>query len=365
MPVYKDKKRGTYFVSIYYKDLEGKEHKKTKRGFKKKKDAKNWEAEYQRSNSYNMEMTFKDFYAIYRRTYKPKVIGSTWCTKENIVQTHIMPYFGDKKMNSIDAPMVLEWQSIIANKTTKTGKLYSPVYLKTIHNQLSAILNYAVNKYDLNYNAARKAGAMGREILKSDDYWTLDEYLQFAEYALDYDIDYHVFEVLYWCGLRVNEALCLIKNDIDFNNNIIYVNKTWTVDSEGNKVVGSTKSGKPRKVSMPDRLSNELQNYLSRMYGLKDNDYIFPIYKSTLDNHWRAIIKKSGVKYIKIHGLRHSHISLLINMGFTPLAIGERVGHSAEKITYQYSHLFDTKQQAIVDALNTCDKESHHVTQKP
>lgn len=62
--------------------------------------------------------------------------------------------------------------------------------------------------------------------------------------------------------------------------------------------------------------------------------------------------KESGVKRIRVHDLRHSHVSLLINMGFTALAIGKRVGHSAEKITYRYAHLFPSVQTKMVDRLD-------------
>ena len=62
--------------------------------------------------------------------------------------------------------------------------------------------------------------------------------------------------------------------------------------------------------------------------------------------------KGSGVKRIRVHDLRHSHVSLLINMGFTALAIGKRVGHSAEKITYRYAHLFPSVQTEMVDRLD-------------
>ena len=59
-----------------------------------------------------------------------------------------------------------------------------------------------------------------------------------------------------------------------------------------------------------------------------------------------------GVKKIRIHDLRHSHVSLLIDMGFTALAIGNRVGHEAEKITYRYAHLFPSVQTEMANRLD-------------
>ena len=60
----------------------------------------------------------------------------------------------------------------------------------------------------------------------------------------------------------------------------------------------------------------------------------------------------SGVKRIRIHDIRHSHVSLLIEMGSSTLAIAERMGHEAAGITYRHAHLFPTKQDEIAAALD-------------
>lgn len=62
--------------------------------------------------------------------------------------------------------------------------------------------------------------------------------------------------------------------------------------------------------------------------------------------------KQTGVKRIRIHDLRHSHVSLLIDMGFSAVAIADRVGHESIDITYRYAHLFPTKQTEMADKLN-------------
>ena len=89
-----------------------------------------------------------------------------------------------------------------------------------------------------------------------------------------------------------------------------------------------------------------------RYYSLQPDDRIFPVTKYYLSHEMDRGCKESGVKRIRVHDLRHSHVSLLINMGFTALAIGKRVGHSAEKITYRYAHLFPSVQTEMVDRLD-------------
>ena len=62
--------------------------------------------------------------------------------------------------------------------------------------------------------------------------------------------------------------------------------------------------------------------------------------------------KETGVKRIRIHDLRHSHVSLLIDLGFSAVAIADRVGHESIDITYRYAHLFPTRQKDMANKLN-------------
>ena len=100
------------------------------------------------------------------------------------------------------------------------------------------------------------------------------------------------------------------------------------------------------------------------LYYLYSNiNRIFPVTKYYLNHEMERGCKASGVKKIRVHDLRHSHVSLLINMGYTALAIGKRVGHSAEKITYRYAHLFPSVQQDMAEQLDAenMDKELNEV----
>ena len=102
---------------------------------------------------------------------------------------------------------------------------------------------------------------------------------------------------------------------------------------------------------MPDFLCDELKNYISRLYGLLPTDRIFHLTKSFLHHEMTRGAEKAGVKRIRIHDLRHSHVSLMIHMGFTPFEIAERMGHEAEKITLKYAHLFPDVQDKMAERL--------------
>ena len=83
-----------------------------------------------------------------------------------------------------------------------------------------------------------------------------------------------------------------------------------------------------------------------------EDDRMFPISKSYLHREMDRGAKEAGVQRIRIHDLRHSHISLLIDMGFSPTAIADRVGHESIDITYNYAHLFPSRQTEMADKLN-------------
>ena len=88
------------------------------------------------------------------------------------------------------------------------------------------------------------------------------------------------------------------------------------------------------------------------LYGYGRDDRIFQITKSHLHHEMSRGAKAAGVKRIRIHDLRHSHISLLIRLGFSAVAIGNRVGHESQTITFHYAHMFPTEQIEMADKLN-------------
>lgn len=177
MTVIKNQKSNTYEVRTYYKDWTGVRKQKTKRGFKRKCDAQEWERAFKLKENLSLDMYFEDFVDLYLNDIKSRIKYNTWLTKKHIVEKKILPYFSKKKLQEIKPSDIRQWQNTMMNYRNKQGEGYSQVYLKTIHNQLSAILNHAVNFYDLKSNAARKAGSMGKERTKEMLFWTKEEYL--------------------------------------------------------------------------------------------------------------------------------------------------------------------------------------------
>lgn len=206
MTVIKNQKSNTYEVRTYYKDWTGVRKQKTKRGFKRKCDAQEWERAFKLKENLSLDMYFEDFVDLYLNDIKSRIKYNTWLTKKHIVEKKILPYFSKKKLQEIKPSDIRQWQNTMMNYRNKQGEGYSQVYLKTIHNQLSAILNHAVNFYDLKSNAARKAGSMGKERTKEMLFWTKEEYMKFIEAVADKPISFYAFEILYWCGVRMGDA---------------------------------------------------------------------------------------------------------------------------------------------------------------
>ena len=103
---------------------------------------------------------------------------------------------------------------------------------------------------------------------------------------------------------------------------------------------------------MPEFLCEEMQDYLKSLYGIEPDERIFPITKNYLHREMDRGSAHAGVKRIRIHDLRHSHVSLLIEMGFSAVAIADRVGHESIDITFNYAHLFPSRQTEMADKLD-------------
>ena len=227
MPAYKDNRQGTWYASFYFENWQGVKQKKLKRGFATKKDALAWEREFLLQQAADLTMTFEAFVEIYITDKKKRLRENTWFTKEHIIRTKILPYFKEKRLSEIKPRDVIAWQNEMLNYRDKNGKAYSPTYLKTLHGQLSAILNHAVRFYGLKSNAAATAGCMGAEKHKEMLFWTKEEYLKFAEVMMDKPQSYYAFEVLYWCGIREGELLALTPADFDLDKGLLSITKSY------------------------------------------------------------------------------------------------------------------------------------------
>lgn len=361
MAVFKDKWNGyngeRWRVSVYYKDWTGIRRKHEKRGFVTKKEALAYEREFMAKTSKNINMGFDTFIDIYMRDLMPQIKLSTYATKENIINSHIRPYFEKKSLSEITSTDILLWQNELLSLRDDNGKGYSQTYLRTIQNQMNAIMNHAVKYYDLPKNPCVANKKMGKSKAGEMDFWTKEEYLKFSKVMKDKPVSYYAFQLLYWTGIRCGELLALTKADFDLGNRVISISKTYQV-IKGEEVITSPKTEKSnRRIDLPEFLCDEMQDYFDSLYKVDDRSRIFQITKSYLHHEMDRGSKLAGVKRIRLHDLRHSSCALLINLGYAPIQIAERLGHESVTITERYSHLYPTVQKDMAKKLDTAFKE--------
>ena len=236
-------------------------------------------------------------------------------------------------------------------KSDGEGKQYSQTYLRTIQNQLNAILNHANKYYGLTSNPAHKTTKMGKSKAQEMLFWTKEEYEKFAESVKSKPASYYAFEILYWCGIREGELLALTKDDFDLEKKTLTISKSFQ-RLKGKDYITSPKTEKSNRViQLPQFLCDEMADFFGMFYHLDSKVRLFNFTKSYLHHEMDRACKLSGVKRIRAHGLRHSHVAYLIEQGFSPVVIAERLGHESISITLNYAHLYPSKQLEIIETI--------------
>ena len=352
MPVYKDGNNGTFYVQCYYRDARGSKRHKTKRGFSSEVEAAVWESQFKSLNGGAMDMTFSEFVEVYASEVKPRIREHTWITKEYIINDKLVPFFGDMRMCDVRPIDVIRWQNELTEHRDADGKPWAPTYLRTVNNQLNAIFNHAERYYGLTDNPVRRVDKIGSKKGGEMQFWTKDEYLRFSEAVMDKPLSFHAFELLYWTGIRCGELLALTPSDFMLESSRLRINKSYQ-SLHGVDTVTDPKTPKSvRTIVMPAFLRDEMADFIELRDDVAPDERLFAVTKHFLAHEMERGCKASGVKRIRVHDIRHSHVSLLIEMGFSALAIAERMGHEAVDITYRYAHLFPTKQDEMAAALD-------------
>ena len=345
----KDPKTGKWLIQYRYKDWTGKNCKSTKRGFKTKREAEEWVRSFLAKKNQSCNMKFSDFVDVYLDDQRHRLREHTMINKEYIIRDKLIPYFGSKKMNEINAANIRAWQNTLIEKG------YAQTYLKTINNQLSAIFNYAVTYYELEANPCRKAGSMGKGKADEMNIWTQEEFQKFADSLMDKRIPWLAFQILFWTGIRIGELLALTFADVDLEKKTIRINKSYQ-RLRGKDIITEPKTPKSnRVVHIPDFLAADIKDYEESLYDWAPDDRVIPVAKTTLEKEMVRGVQLSGVKRIRIHDLRHSHVSLLLELGFSAKEIAERLGHENIETTLNtYAHLYPDKQEKMADRLDAC-----------
>lgn len=342
MPVYKDNERNTYYVKMYYTDWTGTRRQKMKRGFKLQREAKDWERSFLEKQSGSPDMTFQALYDLYLEDIRSRLKESTIEVKRRYISHRILPYFKDKPINEISPADVRKWQNGLIEDGLK------PTTQRTVNNQLNAILNFAMKYYGLSRNPCSVVGSIGSSKADRMDFWTLEEFKTFIAF-IDSPMHNAFYSILYYSGLRCGEALALTPADIDLGKKVIHVTKTFHRFHCEDVITAPKTKNSIRSVPIPAFLCDQIQNYMKRLYGLNESDRIFPFSARGVHDFFKR--HQADVKQIRLHDLRHSHVSLLIDMGFPAMLIAERIGDTVEMVNNIYGHLYPNRHEEVADRL--------------
>lgn len=344
MPTYYDESKKTYFCKFYYVDWTGQRKQKLKRGFPRSKDAKAWEREFLQKQQGSPDMTFQALYNLYIADMEHRLKESTMQNKKYTYGKHIVPYFKDKTINQITAVDIRNWQ----NKIISSG--FKETYQRQIYNQLNAVLNFAVTYYNLPQNPCKITGSIGKLKAEEMDFWTLNEFNCFIPKVRNITMQ-TVFYTLYYTGMRYGELLALNMGDINLQNGAIAITKTFHRIKKRDVITSPKTEDSKRIVTAPPFLIELIKQYIEKNYDMQPEERLFPVTRSKIVTSMKHACEDSKVKMIRIHDIRHSHVSLLIEMGFSPLLIAERIGDSVEMVNKTYGHLYPNKHNEVVDKL--------------
>ncbi|MBJ8024617.1 tyrosine-type recombinase/integrase [Bacillus cereus] len=345
MVIYKDKERGTYFFVVRVRQFDGTQKQVKRRGFKTKKEAREAEAKMLVEKETNSSLTFAQVADSYFDWYCQRRKESSIVTIRNVIYNHLVPEFGKVKIEQVAPRHIMNYQNKIINT-------YSAKHLKKIHAVLSAIFNFSIKFHGITNNPARITGNFEKESNKRMNFWEFEEFKQFIE-VVDDSLYKAFFSTLYYSGARKGELLALTWEDVNFEDNIININKTVY---RGQITKPKTKSSN-RIIMLPIHIFNllkELKNHATVEAPLKNDYVVFGgfytcISTTTLDRKYANYLNIAGVKKILLHEFRHSHASYLINKGVSPLVVAQRLGHSSVSTTLDtYSHLYPSKQEEVV-----------------
>lgn len=356
MPAIRDKERGTWIAQFYYTNSEGQRKRKRKRGFRLKREALEYEYDFLANHKDDISMTFENFTRLYLEDIRYRIKESSFEQKKYVLEKKVLPYFKGWHISNIKPKDIRKWQNTLLGYRNKEGKGYANTYLKSIYNQLNAVFNFAVRFYDLKENPCIKAGSIGQLKGETKNIWTLNDFYKFCNEIKDYNPAHEIaIETLFFSGLRIGELLALTPKDIDYDKNIIHVTKTFS-KLHGKEIISDPKTKKSKRdVHIPKSLSNNLREYVNNNYfKINEKGRLFPFTSGALNYSLKTYSDKANVPKIRIHDLRHSHTSLLVDLGFNANLIADRLGHEKIETTLGiYTHLYPKKRREVSDKLET------------
>ena len=353
MSVYKDSNTGAWYCIFRYKDYNGKNIQKKKKGFKTKREAKEYELEFQTKVSGKSDMLFKSLAEMYFEDCKVRHRPAVYLREKYIFEHYVLPYFDKHRVKEITAGTIRTWQNEVLIPK------YRPASIKTFNRFMTGIFNYGIRYCGLTENPVKMAGPIRypeSEEQTPIHFWTREQFEHFLSFVKKPYLRL-AFTMLFWTGIRNGELLGLRVCDVDLEHKEIHIvqNRVWVSAAGCPEFIQAPKTRSSRRVvGITDKLAEELKEYIDSMYHPEPTDLLFPNSGCSFTNQFLYYQKKNNITpRIRLHDLRHSHASMLINLGVSPKAVADRLGHANEVMVMKvYGHLYPEKRNEIIDKLN-------------
>ena len=364
MPVYKDEKHKTkdgrkWFYKCQYIEVYGNRKTKLSKMYATKDEATKEEAKFKSQNNTEFnntsKLTLKNTFDLYMKNEcELKNKESSCYNYDSIYRNNLAPHFedGNKIISDISLKDIQKWKNIIDSQN------YSLKHKKRMYVVFSNIIGYAVKMGELKENYVKRVGNFldrNDEVKKEKKirYQTIDEFNQFIE-VVDELVWKAFFTFTFWQGCRKGELQALQWEDIDFNKSMVTINKTFSdkVRNGGNKIT-NTKNRRDRKIDILEQtipILKQLHNEYKKLDGYTNKWYVFGgityLPKTSIDNKLKQYyiklenkLKTENIKKLTHHEFgRHSHASLMLELGATTYDIALRLGDTEEVIRETYIH---------------------------
>lgn len=299
--------------------------------------------------------------------------GATIYNKLKVFEMHILPYFGERNIFTITKRDVLAWRArLLETKSAKSERKLSIKYVNNIRAELCAFYSYLSQLFDIpNIVLAVKPLKNNWEQVKEMRFFDVVQFRRFitkmrrAKSVRIKKMWVTFFMTLYYSGARIGEVLALRDGDIDFSAGALNITKSLTrktLDGALYKITTPKNKSSVRRVSLPNVLLEQLREYLDwkRAVGIA-GEFLFGGDAPLCSFSYARMLKNysliAGVPQIRIHDFRHSHTSLLINLGANVALVSRRLGHSNTQQTLNtYSHLFPNSDKEIIRILNNVSR---------
>ncbi|MFW7387481.1 site-specific integrase [Vagococcus fluvialis] len=282
------------------------------------------------------KVLFHEYFSEWIDLYKVGAVRDVTLAKYKMTLQHLIKIAPDLELSKLDRK---EYQKVL--------NIYAQTHEKQtttdFHHQLKGAILDAIDEQLIPVDPTRKIVIKGRtptiKKTKFVSQFDLQKLINNLKLTEEINFDWLIL-LIAKTGLRFSEALALTKGDFNFSYQTITISKTWNYKTEEGGFQETKNASSKRVVQLDWKTNMQFAQLLERY---DEDKLIFVsgrIFNSTVNNRLRRHCEKSEIPIISIHGLRHTHASLLLFAGVSIASVARRLGHANMSTTQQtYLHI--------------------------